>query len=396
MSAKVMRQLGEVGSIIRDIAEYGAMRKAEIGEENVFDFSIGNPSIQPPQIVTDELCRLLTEEDPLTLHSYTSAAGDVAVRSAIADYLNGKHATAFRAENLYLTAGASESLAISLSAVLEDGDEVIVFAPFFPEYTVFIRNAGGVPVSVMCRESDFQIDFDRLAQALNEKTRAVIINSPNNPSGVVLSEDTLRKLAAVLTEAGEKYGHTIYLIADEPYRELVYGDAAVPFVTPIYPNTIVCYSYSKSLSLPGDRIGYVLVSPDMEDWQGVYNAVAGAGRALGYICAPALFQKLLPACLGMTSDLSVYARNRELLYNALISYGYSTAQPDGAFYLFVKALEEDAAAFCQRAKKYELLLVPSDDFGMPGYVRIAYCVSTEQIERSLPAFEQLAKEYLHG
>lgn len=396
MSAKRMKQLGEKRSVIRELFEYGNARKAEIGADNVFDFSIGNPSVPPPPEVNAELTRLLAEEDPLSLHSYTSAPGDVKVRAAIADQLNRTYGTAFSAGDLYMTVGAAASLTISLSAVLEEGDEVILFAPYFPEYAVFVETAGGVPVVVPSRAGDLQIDLDTLNAALTPRTRAVIINSPNNPSGAVLTADTLKKLAETLTAASEKYGRTVYLISDEPYRELVYDGVEVPFVTPFYPATIVCYSYSKSLSLPGERIGYVLVPPAMPDKAAVYHAVCGAGRALGYVCAPALFQKLIPACGGMTADRSVYARNRQLLYDSLTAYGYEAVRPDGAFYLFVKALESDANAFCERAKKYELLLVPSDDFGMPGYVRIAYCVSTQQIQRALPAFEKLAKEYQNG
>ncbi|MBQ8753091.1 MAG: pyridoxal phosphate-dependent aminotransferase [Clostridia bacterium] len=396
MSAQRMRKLGEKRSVIRELFEYGNARKAEIGAENVFDFSIGNPSVPPPPEVNAELTRLLAEEDPLSLHSYTSAPGDMKVRAAIADQLNRTYGTAFSAGDLYMTVGAAASLTISLSAVLEPGDEVILFAPYFPEYAVFVETAGGVPVVVPSRAGDLQIDFDKLNAAITPRTRAVIINSPNNPSGAVLTADTLRQLADTLTAAGEAHGHTVYLISDEPYRELVYDGVEVPFVTPFYPATIVCYSYSKSLSLPGERIGYVLVPPAMPDKTAVYNAVCGAGRALGYVCAPALFQKLISACGGMTADRSVYARNRQLLYDALTSYGFEAVRPDGAFYLFVKAPEPDANAFCERAKKYELLLVPSDDFGMPGYVRIAYCVSTQQIERALPAFEKLAKEYQNG
>lgn len=396
MSAKRMKQLGEKRSVIRELFEYGNARKAEIGADNVFDFSIGNPSVPPPPEVNAELTRLLAEEDPLSLHSYTSAPGDVKVRAAIADQLNRTYGTAFSAGDLYMTVGAAASLTISLSAVLEEGDEVILFAPYFPEYAVFVETAGGVPVVVPSRAGDLQIDLDTLNAALTPRTRAVIINSPNNPSGAVLTADTLKKLAETLTAASEKYGRTVYLISDEPYRELVYDGVEVPFVTPFYPATIVCYSYSKSLSLPGERIGYVLVPPAMPDKAAVYHAVCGAGRALGYVCAPALFQKLIPACGGMTADRSVYARNRQLLYDSLTAYGYEAVRPDGAFYLFVKALEPDANAFCERAKKYELLLVPSDDFGMPGYVRIAYCVSTQQIQRALPAFEKLAKEYQNG
>ncbi len=395
MISEKMEALGVKKSVIREIFEYAKTRKAEIGAENVFDYSIGNPSVPSPDIVRETLISLLEEKDAAWLHGYTSAQGDVNVRKAIADYLNKTYGAGISEDLIYLTAGAAAALTISLNAILTDNaqEEVIVFAPFFPEYKIFTEKAGGKLVPVPCKEPDFQIDFDAFEKALTPKTKAVIINSPNNPTGVVLSENSIRKLSETLEKAEKTYGHPIYLIADEPYRELVYGDVNVPYLTCFYNNTIVCYSFSKSLSLPGERIGYVLVSPKAADTKRVYAAILGAGRALGFVCAPSLFQYLIPSCLGMTSDISVYKINRDLLYDSLTAYGYTCASPDGAFYLFVKALEDDAYAFCERAKKHELLLVPSDDFGFPGYVRIAYCVTTEQIKRSLPAFEALANDY---
>ena len=393
MNIKRMETLGKKRSVIRELFEYGNKRKAEIGAENVFDFSIGNPNVAPPAEVANELRRLLTEEDPMAVHGYTSAPGSAAARSAVAGDLNRRYGTAFGPENFYLTCGAAASLTISLSAVAEKDSEVIIFAPYFPEYAVYIETAEAKPVVVPCRKEDFQIDFDALEKAITEKTAAVLIDSPNNPSGAVITEENLKRLSAVLTEAELRFGRRIFLISDEPYREIVYDGVKVPFVTKYYRDTLICYSYSKSLSLPGERLGYVLVSPEIENWQDVYAAVCGAGRALGFICAPALFQHMLPACVGLTSDIGIYARNRELLYGALTEMGFSAVHPDGAFYLFVKSPEPDANAFSERAKKYELLLVPSDDFGVTGYVRVSYCVSTEQIERSLPAFRKLAEEY---
>ena len=393
MNTERMRFLGEKRSVIRELFEYGNKRKKEIGEENVFDFSIGNPSVPAPKEISDELCRLLEKESPLALHSYTSAPGDFSARKAVADDLNERFGTSFGPEHLYMTCGAAASLTISLSALVKDGEEVVLFAPFFPEYTVFIETAGGKPVIVPCKWPDFQIDFEKLAKALNEKTAAVIINSPNNPSGAVFSEESIKKLSSILSEAEEKFGRKIYLISDEPYRELVYGEAEVPFVTKYYADAVICYSWSKSLSLPGERIGYILVSPENADWKAVYAGICGAGRALGFVCAPSLFQHLIPKCIKMTSDISVYERNRDLLYGALSEMGFEAVHPDGAFYLFVKSPEPDANAFSEKAKKYEILVVPSDDFGMEGFVRISYCVSTEQIERSLPAFRKLAEEY---
>lgn len=388
-----MVELGKKRSVIRELFEYGNKRKAEIGAENVFDFSIGNPSVPAPKELSEELCRLLSEENPLFVHGYTSAPGDLSARKAVAENLNKRFKTSFGPENLYLTCGAAASLTISLSAVVEEGEEVIIFAPFFPEYTVFIETTGGKPVVVPCKWPDFQIDFEKLSEKINEKTAAVIINSPNNPSGAVLSAESIEKLGKILSEAEEKFGRKIYLISDEPYRELVYGKTEVPFVTKYYNDTIICYSWSKSLSLPGERIGYILVSPENPDWKKLYSGICGAGRALGFVCAPSLFQKIIPKCVNMTSDFSVYEKNRNLLYNSLTEMGFEAVKPEGAFYLFLRSPESDAKAFSEKAKKYEILIVPSDDFGMEGFVRISYCVSTEQIERSLPSFKKLAEEY---
>ena len=395
MVSERMKALGVKKSVIREIFEYAKVRKAEIGAENVFDYSIGNPSVPAPDTVKESLLTLLTETDPARLHGYTSAQGDPEVRRAIAEYLNETYGANASADLIYLTVGAAAALTVTLNAVLSDGgdEEVIVFAPFFPEYRVFVEKAGGKLVPVACREEDFQIDLDAFARAITPKTKAVIVNSPNNPTGVVLSEDTILSLSRILQSAEERFGHPIFLVADEPYRELVYNGVSVPYLTRYYADTIVCYSFSKSLSLPGERIGYILVSSGCNEAKSVYAAVLGAGRALGFVCAPSIFQYMIPSCLGRTADVSVYDRNRKLLYDSLTSYGYTCANPDGAFYLFVKAMEKDAYAFCERAKKYELLLVPSDDFGFGGYVRIAYCVSTEQILRSLPAFEALANDY---
>lgn len=388
-----MRELGAKRSVIRELFEYGKARKAEIGAENVFDFSLGNPSVPSPDVVGETMQALIAERDPVALHGYTSAQGDAGVRNSIADYLNRTHGADVTADCLYLTVGAAAALTVSLTAILQPDDEVILLAPFFPEYRVFIERTGARVVSVMCREDDFQPDIDALKRAITQKTRAVIINSPNNPTGAVVTEENIKALAALLKDASDQNGEPVYLIADEPYRELVYGDVFVPFLPNYYGNTLVCYSFSKSVSLPGERIGYVLVSPKATDFTALYQAVCGAGRALGFVCAPSLLQYLIPSVLGKTSDLTVYDTNRRLLYEALTDYGFSVVKPDGAFYLFVRSPEPDANAFCERAKKFELLLVPSDDFGCPGYVRIAYCVTTEQIERSLPAFRALAESY---
>ena len=388
-----MYALGAKSSVIREIFEYGKKRKAEIGEDRVFDFSLGNPSVPAPDVVNESMIKMLTESDSVSLHGYTSAVGDNGARAAIAKYINDNYSAGVAPENIYMTVGAAASLTVTLNALVNPGDEVIVIAPFFPEYRVFAEKAGATLRVVMSDMETLQIDIDALDAAINENTKAVIVNSPNNPTGAVLTETTVKALSELLERRSQELGHEIFLISDEPYRELVYGDVKVPYLINEYKNTIVCYSFSKSLSIPGERIGYILVSPKIDDWKRLFLAVCGAGRSLGFVCAPSLFQKLIPYCLGKTADIDVYDRNRRLIYNALTEYGFSAVKPDGAFYLFVRSPEPDAYAFCERAKKYELLLVPSDDFGVPGFVRISYCVSTAQIERSLPAFEKLAKEY---
>lgn len=393
MVSKEMLALGTKSSVIREIFEYARVRRAEIGAENVYDFSLGNPSIPAPAVVGETMQKLLAETDPVLLHGYTSAPGDMGVRQTIANHVTERFGLEINPNLIYMTCGAAASLTISLKALCSAGDEVVLLAPFFPEYQVFVRNAGAVPVIVPGREGVFDIDFDALADAITAKTRAVIVNSPNNPSGVVLDEDCIRRLAALLTEKSAVYGRPIAIIADEPYRELVYGDVQVPYIPCYYNDTLVCYSYSKSLSLPGERIGYILVPPTMTEAGAVFAAICGAGRSLGFVCAPSLLQLTVAACDGTPPDLTAYDDNRTLLYDSLTEIGYEAVRPDGAFYLFMKALEADAGAFCERAKKYELLLVPSDDFGVSGYVRIAYCVSNDQIKRSIPAFKALYEEY---
>lgn len=390
---KRMYELGSKRSVIREIFEFGKQRAAEVGADKVFDFSLGNPSVAPPAVVEETLETLLKTENATALHGYTSAQGDLETRRAIASFIASKHGVKTDPDLIYMTCGAAASLTITLSAICNKGDEVITFAPFFTEYRVFTETAGAKLVELSSDPDTFQIDFDLLEKAFSERTAAVLVNSPNNPSGVVYGEETVKKLAAMLEKKSREYGKPIYLVTDEPYRELVYGGVKVPYLTAYYKNTVVCYSYSKSLSLPGERIGYIFVCPEAEDAKRLYFAVCGAGRALGYVCAPSLFQKMIAKCQGVISDVSVYEKNRDLLVGALKEYGYTCVRPDGAFYLFVKALEEDANAFCERAKKYGLLLVPGDDFGCKGYVRIAYCVSPDMISRSLPYFKLLAEEY---
>lgn len=388
-----MLGLGNKRSVIREIFEYGNKRRSEIGAENVYDFSLGNPSIPAPEKVKETLISLIENTEPTKLHGYTSAQGDLGVRTAICDNINERFNVGATPNLIYMTCGAAASLTISLNAILNQGDEVIVLAPFFPEYTVFVEKAGGKVVVVKCREEDLQIDFDALSKAINPNTKAIIVNSPNNPSGVVLSEDTISKLADLLKEKQKELGTDIFVIADEPYRELVYGDVVVPYIPNYYDNTLVCYSYSKSLSLPGERIGYIFVSPKVANCGDVYAAVCGAGRALGFVCAPSLLQYLVASCQGLTGDIEAYKKNRDVLYNALVEYGYTVAKPDGAFYLFVKSPEEDANAFCEKAKSEEILIVPGDDFGFKGYVRISYCVALETIENSLEGFKRLIEQY---
>ncbi len=387
--------LGSKRSIIREIFEYSKTRASEIGAENVFDFSLGNPSVPAPAEVNDTIRQLLDSESSVLLHGYTSAQGDANVRGVIADSIKERFGVNITPNHIYMTCGAAASLSICLKAVIEEGmnDECIVFAPFFTEYRVFIENAGGKVVVSQPRKGDLQIDVADFESRINENTKAVIINSPNNPSGVVYGEETIAAVCEILKKKSEEYGRIIYLIADEPYRELVYTDVKVPYLMNYYKNTLVCYSYSKSLSLPGERIGYIAVCPEMEDAQEVYLSVCGAGRSLGYVCAPSLFQQVIARCQGAKVDIEIYRENRDLLYNALTEYGYECVKPDGAFYLFVKALEEDAYAFFEKAKAHEILVVPCDDFGVNGYVRIAYCVDKERVERALPAFKALSLEY---
>lgn len=393
MVSDKMLELGRHRSVIREIFEYGNQRRAQIGAQNVFDFSLGNPSVPAPQIVTDTLQKLIAETPAAALHAYTSAPGDMQVRETVAQYVRDTFGFAANAKHIYMTVGAAASLSVTLTALVEDGDEVIAFAPYFPEYRVFVQRTGAKFVPVKSAEGTFQIDGEALAAAINAHTKAVIVNSPNNPTGAVLTEQSIKRLSTILRAKSEEYGHPIYLISDEPYRELVYDNTPVPYLPLYYRDTVVCYSFSKSLSLPGERIGYILVSSKMEDADLVFDAVCGAGRALGYVCAPSLFQQLVKECLGHTADVAVYDENRKLLYDALTEYGFEAVNPDGAFYLFLKSPEPDANAFCEKAKAFELLLVPGDDFGCPGYVRIAYCVTTQQVRRSLPAFRQLAKLY---
>ena len=386
-----MYALGAEPSAIRELFAYGMARKAEIGAENVFDYSIGNPSVPAPEKVRETILALM-EEDPVSLHGYTPASGDPRVRQTVADSIRERYGIDAKPGQIYLTAGAAAGLAITISAITVPGDEVIVISPFFPEYKTWIDNAQCTIVEVPAQVPSFQIDVPAVAAAINEKTSAIIINSPNNPVGAIYTRENLEELAAMLQAKEEEIGRKIYLISDEPYREITYGKE-VPYVPCIYARTIVCYSYSKSLSLPGERIGYIYVSDLMDDAAKVSTAVAGAGRALGYICAPVLLQRVIQECIYEPSNVEAYATNRKILSEGLASMGYEFVEPDGAFYLWVKALEDDAQAFSNRAKEFELLLVPSDSFGVGGWVRLSYCIARDTIERSMPAFQKLIDSY---
>ena len=392
MICEKMLAYGQSRSCIRELYEYGLRRKAEIGEDRVFDFSLGNPSIPAPPCV-DEAIRALLLQDSVQLHGYTPAAGLPALRAAIAEDMNSRYDARLDKDLIYVTCGAAAGLACALRALIKKDNAVMAFAPFFPEYRVFAESANGVLVSVPPAE-DLQPDLAAMADVLAaQDVHVVLLNSPNNPSGVVYSEQTLRMIAQLLYKAQQRVGHPIYILCDEPYRELVYDGAAVPCITHYYENSIICYSFSKSLSLPGERIGYLAVNPKAENAAAVFAAIAGAARACGYVNAPSMMQRVVLRCLGQTADISAYRENRDLLYGALCEMGYSCVKPQGAFYLFVKCPEADAAAFSRRANRHELLLVPADDFGVAGYVRISYCVSRRQIEAALPAFRALLAEY---
>lgn len=382
---------GAESSKIREIFSYGLERKAQIGADKVFDYSLGNPSVPAPAAVRASIERSL-ELPSEELHGYTPAPGLPEARQAVADSLNRRFGTAYTAGDVFMTVGAAASVSMCIHALTNPGEEVIVIAPYFPEYAVWIEKAGATCVEVLADQQTFQVDPEAVAAAITPRTAAVIIDSPNNPTGAVYTRETLEALACVLRAANEGRKQPIFLISDEPYREIVYG-AEVPWVPSIYENTVVCYSYSKSLSLPGERVGWVLVPNTCPLASRIMPAVAGAARTLGFVCAPALFQRVVADCVDEPSDVAAYARNRDVLTRALSEYGYTYVEPDGAFYLWVKALEDDAEAFCERAKAYELLPVPSNSFGVPGWFRLGYCIDYDVIVNSLPAWKRLADEY---
>ncbi len=378
-------------SVIRQLSEFATARGAEIGYENVFDYSLGNPSVPAPQQFTDTMIRLLREKDPMELHGYSQSLGIPAVRDKVAASLNKRFGMQYTGNHIFMTTGAAGAIAHAVRCVSQPGDEILTFAPYFPEYAPYINLTGAQLKVVPANTEDFQINFDAFEEMLTEKVAAVLINTPNNPSGMAYSTETIRQLAAVMTEKSELYGHDIFLISDEPYREIVFEGVDAPYPSRFYQNTLSCYSFSKSLSLPGERIGYVAVNPACTDAELISAMCSQISRGTGHNCPPSIIQLAVAEVLDLTSDLAVYETNMKILYKELTSLGFACVKPGGTFYMFPKALEEDAIAFSEKAKKYDLILVPSDSFGVKGYFRIAYCIATEKVERSLDAFRKFVK-----
>ncbi len=378
-------------SVIRQLSEFATQRGCEIGYENVFDYSLGNPSVSTPQKFTDTMIDMLQNKDPMELHGYSQSLGIPAVRDKVAQSLNARFGMNYTGNHIFMTTGAAGAIAHAVRCVSEPGDEILTFAPYFPEYGPYINLTGAVLKVVPADTKSFQINFEAFEEMLTEKVAAVLINTPNNPSGTVYSSETLRKLAAIMTDKAEKYGHDIFLISDEPYREIVFADVESPYPSKFYANTLSCYSFSKSLSLPGERIGYVAVNPACRDAEYISAMCSQISRGTGHNCPPSIIQLAVAEVLDLTSDLSVYETNMNILYKELIDLGFECVKPGGTFYIFPKALEEDAVAFCEKAKKYDLIVVPSDTFGVKGYIRLAYCINTEKVERSLEAFRKFVK-----
>ena len=379
-------------SVIRQLSEYATARGAEIGYENVYDYSLGNPSVPVPKAFTDAMIRLLTEEDPMKLHGYSQSQGIPGVRQAHADYLNKRFGMNYTAEHLFMTTGAAGAIAHAVRAVTKPGDEVITFAPFFPEYMQYVNRTGAKLVIVPADTETFQINMDAHREAFTEKTAAVLINTPNNPSGAMYTDETLTALAALMSEMQEKYAHEIFLISDEPYREIVFDGETAPYPAHFYDNTLTCYSYSKSLSIPGERIGYVAVNPKAVDADIISVMCGQISRGLGHNCPPSIIQLAVSEVLGETADLSVYETNMNILYDELVSLGFEVTRPGGTFYIMPRALGGDSSEFCNKAKEYDLILVPADSFGAPGFFRMAYCIDTDKVERSLDALRRFVKE----
>ncbi len=383
-------------SVIRQLSEFATARGQEIGYENVFDYSLGNPSVPVPQAFTDAMIEMLRTEDTVLLHGYSPSLGITSVREAIAASLEKRFGLPYRREHIFMTSGAAGALAHAFRLVTEPGDEILTFAPFFPEYNPYVNLSGAVLKVVPPDTETFQINFEKFEEMLTEKVMAVLVNTPNNPSGVVYSAETLKRLAQLLQEKSHRYGHDIYLISDEPYREIVFEGVEAPCVSAFYDNTIMCYSFSKSLSLPGERIGYVAVNPNCKDGETMVNMCGQISRGIGHNCPPSIIQLAVARVLDQTADLGVYETNMNLIYSELMELGFQCVKPGGTFYIFPKALEEDSQAFCRKALKYDLVLVPADTFGAPGFFRMAYCIDTEKVERSLPALRRFVKETYGG
>jgi aspartate aminotransferase len=379
-------------SVIRQLSEFATARGKEIGYENVFDYSLGNPSVPVPQEFTDAMIKMLKEENTSVLHGYSPSLGITSVRETIAASLERRFGIPYRKEHIFMASGAAGALSHAFRLVTEPGDEILTFAPFFPEYHPYVDLTGAVLKVVPPDTDTFQINFSAFEEMLTDKVMAVLINTPNNPSGVVYSADTLRELARLLTVKSKEYGHDIYLISDEPYREITFGGVDAPCVSAFYDNTIMCYSFSKSLSLPGERIGYVAVNPACKDAEDMINMCGQISRGIGHNCPPSIIQLAVAQVIDKTADLSVYETNMNLIYNELMSLGFTCVKPDGTFYIFPKALEADSIAFCQKALKYDLILVPADTFGAPGFFRMAYCIDTDKVKRSLPALRRFVQE----
>lgn len=378
-------------SVIRQLSEFATARGAEIGYENVFDYSLGNPSVPTPQKFTDTMIDMLQNRSPMELHGYSQSLGIPAVREKVAASLNKRFGMNYTGNHIFMTTGAAGAIAHAVRCVTQPGDEILTFAPYFPEYGPYINLTGAALKVVPANVEDFQINFEAFEEMLTDKVMAVLINTPNNPSGIVYTTETIQKLATILTEKSEEYGHDIFLISDEPYREIVFAGTDAPYVSKFYPNTLSCYSFSKSLSLPGERIGYIAVNPACTDAEYITSMCGQISRGTGHNCPPSIIQLAVAEVLDLTSDLSVYETNMNILYKELTSLGFECVKPGGTFYMFPKALEKDAIAFSEKAKKYDLILVPSDSFGVPGYFRLAYCISTEKVERSLEAFRKFVR-----
>ena len=386
------KQMLQKKSVIRELSEYATARGKEIGYENVFDYSLGNPSVPCPPDFNSTMIDLLQNSNPVTVHGYSPSLGIESVRKSVAQSLNDRFGMNYESKHIFMTSGAAGAVAHALRCVTQPGDEVLTFAPYFPEYNPYVNQTGALLKVVPANTENFQINFEAFEAMLNEKVAAVLINTPNNPSGIVYSTETITRLADILRRKQEEYGHDIFLISDEPYREIVFDGVDSPYVSKFYSNTLSCYSYSKSLSLPGERIGYIAVNPKATDADIIAVMCGQISRGIGHNCPPSIIQLAVSQVLEQTSDLSVYETNMNLIYNKLVELGFTVVKPGGTFYIFPKALEDDAKAFCMKAKNYDLILVPSDDFGCPGYFRMAYCIDTEKVERSLAVLEKFVRE----